>query len=176
LEEIVVAPVKKTETNDQGIHCDNHTTTSIRKSWHYFANKWRSLSLHCSLPDQSQEVFFKLTFINSQQHTHDNMLVTNYTSKMMSSIAAMFLGTSAKYNNNTLIRPRGFHGSNNEQYYLLGCDTMQSGRSLPTFRGNTLPPSSELKSKPSRTLCSLGPITSAKLHGHHIAEDSVLHL
>jgi hypothetical protein len=34
LEEIVAAPVKKTETNDRGIRCADHATPSIRKSWH----------------------------------------------------------------------------------------------------------------------------------------------
>jgi hypothetical protein len=32
-----------------------------------------------------------------------------------------------------------------ELYYLLGCDTMSSGRSLPTFQRNILIPSSGSK-------------------------------
>jgi hypothetical protein len=58
LEEIVAAPVKKTETNDRGIRCADHATPSIRKSWHYFANKRRSLGRHSSLADQSLGGFF----------------------------------------------------------------------------------------------------------------------
>jgi hypothetical protein len=41
LEEIVADPVKKPETNDRGMRCADHATPSIRKSWHYFANKRR---------------------------------------------------------------------------------------------------------------------------------------
>jgi hypothetical protein len=63
LEEIVAAPVKKTETNDRGIHCAGHATPSIRKSWHYFANKRLSLGRHNSLADQSHGVFFIIIII-----------------------------------------------------------------------------------------------------------------
>jgi hypothetical protein len=41
------------------IRCADHATPSIRKSWHYLANKRRSLGRHSSLADQSHEVFFK---------------------------------------------------------------------------------------------------------------------
>jgi hypothetical protein len=59
LEEIVAAPVKKTENTTRGIRCSDHTTPSIRKSWYYFAKKLRSLGRHSSLADQSQGgVFF----------------------------------------------------------------------------------------------------------------------
>jgi hypothetical protein len=58
LEEIVAAPVKKTETTTGGIRCADHATPSIRKSSHYFANKRRSLGGHSSLADQSHGVFF----------------------------------------------------------------------------------------------------------------------
>jgi hypothetical protein len=34
-----------------------------------------------------------------------------------------------------------------EEYYLLECDAMQPGRSLPTFLRNILPPSSCLKNE-----------------------------
>jgi hypothetical protein len=44
-----MAPVKKTETNDQGIRCADHATSSIRKNWHYVANKRRSLGWYSSL-------------------------------------------------------------------------------------------------------------------------------
>jgi hypothetical protein len=57
LEEIIEAPVKKTETNDRGIRCADHATPSIRKTWHYFANKRRSLGRHSSLAGQSNRVF-----------------------------------------------------------------------------------------------------------------------
>jgi hypothetical protein len=58
LEEIVAASVKKTENTTGGIRCADHATPSIRKSWHYFANKRRSLGWHSSLADQSYGVFF----------------------------------------------------------------------------------------------------------------------
>jgi hypothetical protein len=43
LEEIVAAPVKKTDNTTGGIRCAHHATPSIRKSWYYFAKKRRSL-------------------------------------------------------------------------------------------------------------------------------------
>jgi hypothetical protein len=39
LEENVAAPVKKTEKTTVGIRCADHTTPSIRQSWHYFAKQ-----------------------------------------------------------------------------------------------------------------------------------------
>jgi hypothetical protein len=66
LEEIVAAPVKKTETNDRGILCADHATPSIRKSWHYFPNKRRSLGRHSSIADQCHGVFLFL-FPNSSE-------------------------------------------------------------------------------------------------------------
>jgi hypothetical protein len=57
MEEIVAPSVKKTEINDRGIRCTDHTTPSIRKSWHYFANKRRSLGRHSSLAAQSHGFF-----------------------------------------------------------------------------------------------------------------------
>jgi hypothetical protein len=58
LEEIVAAPVKKTENTTGGIRCADHGTSSICKIWYYFAKKRRSLARHSSLADQSHEVFF----------------------------------------------------------------------------------------------------------------------
>jgi hypothetical protein len=46
LEEIVAAPVKKTENTTGGIRCADHATPSIRKSWYYFAkNGGRSVGI-----------------------------------------------------------------------------------------------------------------------------------
>jgi hypothetical protein len=39
----------------------------------------------------------------------------------------------------------GTRCNDNEEYYLLGCDAVQSGRSLPKFRRNVLPSSSGSK-------------------------------
>jgi hypothetical protein len=58
LEEIVAAPVKKTENTTGGIRCADHATPSIRKSWYYFAKTRRSLSRHSLLADQNHGVFF----------------------------------------------------------------------------------------------------------------------
>jgi hypothetical protein len=62
LEEIVAAPVKKTENTTGGIRCADHATPSIRKSWYYFAKKRRSLGGHSSLADQSHGFFFFFFF------------------------------------------------------------------------------------------------------------------
>jgi hypothetical protein len=37
-----------------------------------------------------------------------------------------------------------------EGYYLVRCDAVNSGRSLPTLRRSVLPPSSGMKNKPSK--------------------------
>jgi hypothetical protein len=60
LEEIVAAPVKKTENTTGEFRSADHATPSIRKSWYYFAKKWRSLGRHGSLADQSHGVFFSV--------------------------------------------------------------------------------------------------------------------
>jgi hypothetical protein len=58
MEEIVAAPVKKTENTTGGIRCADHATPSISKSWHYFAKKRRSLGRHGSLADQNHGVYY----------------------------------------------------------------------------------------------------------------------
>jgi hypothetical protein len=50
--------LKKTENTTRGMRCADYATPSIRKRWHYFAKKQRSLGRHSSLADQSHEVFF----------------------------------------------------------------------------------------------------------------------
>jgi hypothetical protein len=49
---------RKARLTTGGIRCADHATPSIRKSWHYFANKGRSLGRHSSLADQSHGVFY----------------------------------------------------------------------------------------------------------------------
>jgi hypothetical protein len=81
----------------------------------------------------------------------------------------------------------------NEDYHLLGWDTLQSARSLATFRNSALPPSSGSKSKPSKqqaSSSSLGNFSTLKLETvcsfkpsvnfyqtiwHHIWNDSTFH-
>jgi hypothetical protein len=54
---------RKPRLTTVGIRCADHATPSIRKSWHYFANKRRSLGRHSSLADQSHGVFFMFFFL-----------------------------------------------------------------------------------------------------------------
>jgi hypothetical protein len=42
---------RKSRLTTVGIRCADHATSSIRKSWHCFANKGRSLGRHSSLAD-----------------------------------------------------------------------------------------------------------------------------
>jgi hypothetical protein len=64
LEEIVAAPVKKTENTTGGIRCADHATPSISKRWNYFAKKRRSLGWHSSQRTKATE-FFLMFQINS---------------------------------------------------------------------------------------------------------------
>jgi hypothetical protein len=75
LEEIVTATVNKTETTTGGIRWADHTTPSIPKSWHYFANKRRSLGRHSSLADQSHGVFL-LSAVSTDNLSPDPILLT----------------------------------------------------------------------------------------------------
>jgi hypothetical protein len=47
---------RKPRLTTVGIRCADHATPSIRKGWHYFAIKRRSLGRHSSLADQSHGV------------------------------------------------------------------------------------------------------------------------
>jgi hypothetical protein len=49
---------RKPRLTTGGIRCADHAIPSIRASWHYFANKRRSLGRHSSLADQSHGVLF----------------------------------------------------------------------------------------------------------------------
>jgi hypothetical protein len=68
LEEIVAAPVNKTENTTGGIRCADHATPSTRKSWYYFAKKRRSLGrrgfLNLSRRSGSTYSHFLNTLIN----------------------------------------------------------------------------------------------------------------
>jgi hypothetical protein len=50
---------RKPRLTTGGNRCADHATPSIRKSWHVFANKWRSLGWHSSLANKSPEFFLK---------------------------------------------------------------------------------------------------------------------
>jgi hypothetical protein len=48
---------RKPRLTTWGIRCADHASPSIRRSWHYFANKRRSLGRHSSLADQNHSFF-----------------------------------------------------------------------------------------------------------------------
>jgi hypothetical protein len=56
LEKYIYVRSRKPRLTTGGIRCADHATPSIRKSWHYFANKRRLLGRHSSLADQSHGV------------------------------------------------------------------------------------------------------------------------
>jgi hypothetical protein len=52
-----------------GIRCADHVTPSIRKSWHYFANKRRPLGRYSSLADyKPRYLLFFFTFSLEAAH------------------------------------------------------------------------------------------------------------
>lgn len=62
-----------------------------------------------------------------------------------------------------------------EEYCLLGDDTVWSGRGSQMFQRNLLPPSSGLKSKPSKQYVLLKKLVNFCQTTYHIPEDSMLH-
>jgi hypothetical protein len=64
----------------------------------------------------------------------------------------MYSSWNKKYKRKCSCRIWGSHSGGYEEFYLLGCNTVQSVESQPIFRGKISPPSSGRKSKPRKNI------------------------
>jgi hypothetical protein len=69
---------RKPRLTTGGISCADYATPSIHKSWHYFANKRRSLGRHSSLADQSQGGVFFSEILTSTDRRHSIFCVRDW--------------------------------------------------------------------------------------------------